>query len=141
MSNICLYVCFWVVVVFLMFVVFFCTRSLRGRPTSFFLLASRIDTLRGGPVELFLVQPVLHDWCIKGRQIVIEETRCRHMGYSFRLAVLDILYASQHRHGNTYHGLCYTRIAHTTAFFTPGWNEKEAQWVHHEGWIRRPIAP
>ena len=37
------------------------------------------------------------------------------------------------------------RIAHTTAFVTPvveNWLEREiAQWVHHEGSIRRPIAP
>ena len=37
------------------------------------------------------------------------------------------------------------RIAHTTAFVTPvveHWLEREiAQWVHHEGSIRRPIAP
>ena len=37
------------------------------------------------------------------------------------------------------------RIAHTTAFVTSvveHWLEREiAQWVHHEGSIRRPIAP
>ena len=36
------------------------------------------------------------------------ETRCRHMGYSFRLATRVILYASSHRQDSTYHGLCYT---------------------------------
>ena len=41
-------------------------------------------------------------------QIVREETRCRHMGYSFRLAARVLLYASSHRQDNTYHGLCYT---------------------------------
>ena len=37
------------------------------------------------------------------------------------------------------------RIAHTTAFLKPvveHWLEREiAQWVHHEGSIRRPIVP
>ena len=37
------------------------------------------------------------------------------------------------------------RITHTTAFVTPvveHWLEREiAQWVHHEGTIRRPIVP
>ena len=37
------------------------------------------------------------------------------------------------------------RTAHTTALVTPvveHWLEREtAQWVHHEGLIRRPIAP
>ena len=37
-----------------------------------------------------------------------EETRCRHMDYSFRLAARVLLYASSHRQDNTYHGLCYT---------------------------------
>ena len=37
-----------------------------------------------------------------------KKTRCRLMGYSFRLAVRVLLYASSHRPNNTYHGLCYT---------------------------------
>ena len=37
-----------------------------------------------------------------------EETRCRHIGYSFRSAARVVLYASSHRQNNTYHGLCYT---------------------------------
>ena len=28
-----------------------------------------IDPSWGGPIELFLVQPVLHDWCKKGRDM------------------------------------------------------------------------
>ena len=40
--------------------------------------------------------------------IVIEETRCRHIGYSFRLAARVLLYAPSHRQDSTYHGLCYT---------------------------------
>ena len=41
-------------------------------------------------------------------QIAREETRCRHIGYSFRLAARVLLYASSHRQDSTYHGLCYT---------------------------------
>ena len=41
-------------------------------------------------------------------QIASEETRCRHMCYSFRLAARVLLYAPSHRQDNTYHGLCYT---------------------------------
>ena len=33
-------------------------------------------------------------------------TRCRHMGYSFRLAAKVLLYAPSHRQTSTYHGLC-----------------------------------
>ena len=40
------------------------------------------------------------------------ETRCRHIGYSFRWAARVLLYASSHRQDSTYHGLCYTsRVA------------------------------
>ena len=54
--------------------------------------------------------------------IVRKETRCHHIGYSFRLTARFLLYAPSHR------------IAHTTAFVTPvveHWLEREiAQWVH-----------
>ena len=40
--------------------------------------------------------------------IVREETRCRHIGYSYRLTARVLLYAPSHRQDNTYHGLCYT---------------------------------
>ena len=50
--------------------------------------------------------------------IVRKETRCRHIGYSYRLTARVLLYAPSHRQDNTYHGLCY-------------WLERElAQWVH-----------
>ena len=39
--------------------------------------------------------------------IVRKETRCRHIGYSFRLAVRVLLYALSHRQDSTCHGLCY----------------------------------
>ena len=40
--------------------------------------------------------------------IVKKETRCRHIGYSYRLTARVLLYAPSHRQDNTYHGLCYT---------------------------------
>ena len=40
--------------------------------------------------------------------IVREETRCRHIDYSYRLTARVLLYAPSHRQNNTYHGLCYT---------------------------------
>ena len=44
--------------------------------------------------------------------IVREETRCSHIGYSFRLTARVLLYAPSHRQDSTYHGLCYTsRVA------------------------------
>ena len=66
--------------------------------------------------------------------IVRKETCCRHIGYSFRLTARVLLYAPSHRQDST-----------TTAFVTSvvkHWMELEiAQWVHHEGSIRRPITP
>ena len=41
-------------------------------------------------------------------QITREETRCRHIGYSFRLAASVILYASSHRQDKPHHGFYYT---------------------------------
>ena len=40
--------------------------------------------------------------------IVRKETRCCHMGYSYRLTARVRLYAPSHRQDSTYHGLCYT---------------------------------
>ena len=40
--------------------------------------------------------------------IVRKETRCRHIGYSFRLTPRVLLYGPSHRQDSTYHGLCYT---------------------------------
>ena len=37
-----------------------------------------------------------------------SETRCRHMGYFFRLTARALLYTPSHRQDSTYHGLCYT---------------------------------
>ena len=67
--------------------------------------------------------------------IARKETRCRHIGYSFRLTAKVLLYAPSHRQDSIYHGLCYTSrgpLAGTrnTSVGSP-----------HEGSIRRPIAP
>ena len=48
------------------------------------------------------------DIWLKTILIMRKETRCRHMGYSFRLAARVLLYAPSHRQDSTYHGLCYT---------------------------------
>ena len=37
-----------------------------------------------------------------------DSTRCRLIGYSYRLTARVLLYAQSHRQDNTYHGLCYT---------------------------------
>ena len=64
-----------------------------------------------------------------------KETRCRHIGYSFRLAARVLLYAPFHRHDNTYLGLCYTSRG------ALGGTRNSSMGPPHEGSIRRPIAP
>ena len=67
--------------------------------------------------------------------IVRKETRCRHIGYSFRLAARVLLYAPSHRQDSTYHGLCYTSRGALAG------TRNSSMGPPHEGSIRRPIAP
>ena len=96
--------------------------------------------------------------------IVRKETRCRHIGYSFRLAARVLLYAPSHRQDNTYHGHCYTSrgaLAGTrNSSMGPSHRQDNTYHGHcytsrgalagtrnssmgppHEGSIRQPIAP
>ena len=65
--------------------------------------------------------------------IVRKETRCRHIGYSYRFTARVLLYAPSHRQDNTYHGLCYT--SHGALAGT----RNSSMDPPHEGSIRRPI--
>ena len=59
--------------------------------------------------------------------IVRKETRCRHIGYSYRLTARVLLYAPSLQ-DNTYHGLCYTSrgaLAGTRTFW------KHLHYYHH----------
>ena len=67
--------------------------------------------------------------------IVRKETRCRHIGYSYRLTARVLLYAPSHRQDNTYHGLCYTSRGVLAG------TRNSSMGPPHEGSIRRPIAP
>ena len=67
--------------------------------------------------------------------IVREETRCRHLGYSFWLAARVLLYAPSHRQDSTYHSLCYTSRGALAG------TRNSSVGPPHEGLIRRPIAP
>ena len=55
----------------------------------------------------FIYGYITSDTWYRTTQIAREESRCRHMGYTFRLSARVLLYAS-HIQDNTYHGLCYT---------------------------------
>ena len=67
--------------------------------------------------------------------IVRKETRCRHIGYSFRLTARVLLYATSHRQDSTYHSLCYNSRG------ALGWTRNSSMGPPHEGSIQRPIAP
>ena len=56
----------------------------------------------------FIYDYIASDIWQRTTQIAREETRSRHLGYSFRLAARVLLYASSYRQDDTYHGLCYT---------------------------------
>ena len=59
---------------------------------------------------------------------------CHYMSYSLRLASQGPFYAPSYRQDNWYHGFVTPVMEH--------WLEHEiAQWVHHKGSIRLPIAP
>ena len=67
--------------------------------------------------------------------IVRKETRCRHIGYSYRLTARVLLYAPSHRQDSTYHGLCYT--SHGALAGT----RNSLMGPPREGSIWQPIAP
>ena len=64
--------------------------------------------------------------------IVRVQTRCRHIGYSFRLAARVLLYAPSHRQDSTYHDLCYTSRGALAG------TRNSSMGPPHEGSIRRP---
>ena len=66
--------------------------------------------------------------------LVREETRCRHIGYSFRLTARVLLYAPSHRQDSTYYGLCYTSRGALAG------TRNSSMGSPHEGSTRRPIA-
>ena len=70
--------------------------------------------------------------CLRTILIVRKETRCPHIGYSFRLAARVLLYASFHRQDNTYHSLCYTSLMVWVG---------SRQSLHHSMWQRKREDP
>ena len=88
------------------------------------------DTLNTFYLRLYGVRHMVKDYSDSER-----ETRCHHIGYSFRLAARVLLYAPSHRQDSTYHSLCYTSrgaLART---------RNSSMGPPHEGSIRWPIAP
>ena len=74
------------------------------------------------------------DICLRTNLIVRKETRCHHIGYSYRLTARVLLYAPSHRQDCTYHSLCYTSRGALAGM------RNSSRGSPHEGSIRRPIA-
>ena len=83
----------------------------------------------------FIYSYMVSDIWLRAILIVRKETRCCHIGYSYRLTARVLLYAPSHRQDSTYHGLCYTSRGALAG------TRNSSMGPHHEGSIRRPIAP
>ena len=65
-------------------------------------------------------------------QIAREETRCRHIGYSFQLTARVLLYAPSHRQDNTYQGHCYTSRGTRNSSMGHSMKDRSDDPSHHE---------
>ena len=101
-------------------------RRKEGRKEMFYLTTHSTHFIYGYMVSDIWLRTIL---------IVRKETRCRHLGYSFRLTARVLLYAPSHRQDSTYHGLCYTSCGALAG------TRNSSMGPPHEGSIRRPIAP
>ena len=75
------------------------SRRNSGRKEMFYLTTQSTHFIYGYMASDIWLRPIL---------IVRKETRCRHIGSSFRLTARVLLYAPSHIQDSTYHGLCYT---------------------------------
>ena len=83
----------------------------------------------------FIYGYMVSDIWLRTILIVRKETRCCHIGYSYRLTARVLLYAPSHRQDHTYHGLCYTSRGALAG------TRNSSMGPPHKGSIRRPIAP
>ena len=74
----------------------YCGQNTKGRKEGNVLFNDALNTFY---LRLYGVGHMVEDHSVR------EETRCRHMGYSFRLTARVLLYAPSHRQDSTYHGL------------------------------------
>ena len=97
-----------------------------GRKEMFYLTTHSIH---------FIYVYMASDILLRTILIVRKETRCRHIGYSFRLTARVLLYAPSHRQDSTYHSLCYTSRGALAG------TRNSSMGPPHEGSVRRPMAP
>ena len=82
----------------------------------------------------FIYDYMVSDIWLRTILIVRKETRCCHIGYSYRLTARVLLYAPSHRQVSTYHSLSYTSRGALAG------TRNSSMGPPHEGSIRRPIA-
>ena len=99
--------------------------AMEGRKEMFYLTTHSTHFLYGYTASDIWLRTIL---------IARKETRCRHIGYSFRLAARVLLYAPSHRQDSTYHSLCYTSRGALAG------TRNTSMGPPHKGSIRRPIA-
>ena len=102
------------------------TTTQEGRKEMFYLTTHSTHFIYGYTASDIWLRTIL---------IVRWKTRCRHIGYSYRLTARVLLYAPSHRQDNTYHGLWYTSCGALAG------TRNSSMGPPHEGSIRRPIAP
>ena len=73
--------------------------QLEGRKEMYYLMTHSTHFIYGYMASDIWLRTIL---------IVRKETRCHHIGYSFRLPARVLLYAPSHRQDSTYHSLWYT---------------------------------
>ena len=74
----------------------------------FFMFWRERNVLFNDALNTFFYGYMMSDIWLRTILIVRKETRCCHIGCSYRLTARVLLYAPSHRQDNTYHSLCYT---------------------------------
>ena len=108
------------------FVIQLLQNNIKGRKEMFYLTMHSTHFIYGYMTSDIWLRTIL---------IVRKETRCCHIGYSYRLTARVLLYAPSHRQDNTYHSLCYTSCGALAG------TRNSSMGPPHEGSIQRPIAP
>ena len=103
---------------------------MEGRKEMFYLTTHSTHFIYG-----YMAQDIWLRIILIVRKETIKETRCHHMGYSFRLTAQVLLYVPSHRQDSTYHSLCYTSCGALAG------SRNSSMGSPHEGSIRRPTAP
>ena len=81
----------------------------------------------------FIYGYMASDIWLKTILTVRKETRCCHIGYSYRLTARVLLYAPSHRQDSTYHSLCGALAEREIAQWVHPMKGRSDDPSHHEG--------